>query len=132
MQPVQWKNIELEKTHRILKIEKKNDLIDISLNIAEDPEGGRRDFGGDCALERFVAVWGVHGKIGVALVHFSIYYCYPFSIFFFLKQFFCAVLVVVVVVCALNLIQRAGTGDENFSIQNLGAREGGGGLNGLN
>ena len=83
MQPVQWKNIELEKTHRILKIEKKNDLIDISLNIAEDPEGGRRDFGGDCALERFVAVWGVHGKIGVALVHFSIYYCYPFSIFFF-------------------------------------------------
>ena len=89
MQPVQWKNIELEKTHRILKIEKKNDLIDISLNIAEDPEGGRRDFGGDCALERFVAVWGVHGKIGVALVHFSIYYCYPFSIFFFKTIFLC-------------------------------------------
>jgi hypothetical protein len=73
-----------------------------------------RDFGGDCALERFVAVWGVHGKIGVALVHFSIYYCYPFSIFF-KKQFF--VLLVVVVVCALNLIQRAGTGDENFSFK---------------
>ena len=71
------------------KNRKKNDLIDISLNIAEDPEGGRRDFGGDCALERFVAVWGVHGKIGVALVHFSIYYCYPFSIFFFKNNFLC-------------------------------------------
>ena len=64
---------------------------------------------------------GFMGKLGWPLFISPSTTVTPF-LFFSLKQFF--VLLVVVVVCALNLIQRAGTGDEHFSFKTL--RKGGG------
>ena len=131
MQPVQWKNIELEKTHRILKIEKKKWFDRYFFKHCRGSWRGEKRFRWGLCTGTFCCRLGGSWENWGGPCSFLHLLLLPLFYFFFFKTIFCAVLVVVVVVCALNLIQRAGTGDENFSIQNLGAREGGG-LNGLN